>query len=345
VSAAAFLSELRRLDIRVWADGDTLRCNAPAGTLSDELREQLRRRRDDLLNFLRMAETAAVQPRAIVPLQPHGSKVPVFAVPGHNGDVFCYRALAQALGKEQPFFGLQPPGLDGDSEPLRRVEDLAAYFAEQIRAFRPRGPLIVAGFCAGGSLAFELAQQLARGDRGGFLALFGAPYPSFFRTLGQLGYRMERRARLLAEKSGRERLRYVMEKFRRRPAPQENPALDAVMALRAKVEQATLAAVRAYYPRSYPGRVHLFIPSKAWASWSVAPERWRSVARQAETYFGPDGCSNDNMLLSQNAPAFAELFRDSCELKPSREFGVQLNSKRARFSSQYFTSLLSTRRS
>src|SRR2546427_7475953 len=35
--------------------------------------------------------------------------------------------------------GLQPPGLDGRSEPLTRVEDLAAYFAAQIRTFHPNG--------------------------------------------------------------------------------------------------------------------------------------------------------------------------------------------------------------
>ena len=57
------------------------------------------------------------------------------------------RDLAQRLGNDQPFFGLEPPGLDGQSEPMDRVEDLAAYFAEQIRAFRPDGPYIIAGYC------------------------------------------------------------------------------------------------------------------------------------------------------------------------------------------------------
>src|SRR5205823_4933449 len=88
------------------------------------------------------------------PLERRGTRTPVFAVAGHNGDVFCYRALAQQLGDDQPFFGLEPPGLDGRSEPLRRVEDLAAYFAEQMRAFQPGGPYILAGFCAGGTVAF-----------------------------------------------------------------------------------------------------------------------------------------------------------------------------------------------
>ena len=39
-----------------------------------------------------------------------------------------------------PIVSVQPPGLEEGSEPLTRVEDMARYFAEQIRAFRPVGP-------------------------------------------------------------------------------------------------------------------------------------------------------------------------------------------------------------
>ena len=107
---------------------------------------------------LRKAEGIARQPDGIVPLQPRGTRIPVYAVGGHNGDVFAFRDLARHLGEDQPFFGLQPPGLDGRSEPLARVEDIAACLAAQIRAFQPSGPCVIAGYCAGGSVAFELAR-------------------------------------------------------------------------------------------------------------------------------------------------------------------------------------------
>lgn len=315
MSVAGFLSELRRLDIRVWVDGDNLRCNARAGALTDELREQLRQRKNDIVSFLRMADALAVQQSAIVPLQQNGARPPVFGVPG-AGDVFCFRALAQALGDEQPFFGLQAPGLDGRSEPLTRVEDLAAYFAEQIRAFRPDGPWIIAGKCIGGTVAYELAQQLlAGGESAGFLALFGVPYPTFFGPLSLFLARIEnraqlwrRRARLLAAQSGGERLKYAIWRLRRfKEAP------DPVMLIRAKVEAATVTAVRAYEPRPFPGRVHHFVPCDAWARRSqVKAQRWRSLAALVETYSGPDGCTEDDMLLAQYAPVFADQFRRSC---------------------------------
>jgi thioesterase domain-containing protein len=313
VSVAAFLSELRRRDIQVWVDGDQLRCNARTGALTPELRDELRQRKGDIVEFLRSAEAVSKQQRAIVPLQQNGSRVPVFAVPGHNGDVFCYRALAQSLGDQQPFFGLQPPGLDGQSEPLQGVEALAAYFAAQVREFQPRGPYIIAGFCAGGAIAFELAQQLRAGGQAiAFLALFGSPYPGFFRPWTQFRRwamrqpeLLARQARKLAGKPLSESLRYLARKMRR----QETPTLDPVLLLRAKVEQANLSAVRAYAPRPYDGTVCLFLPCREWQHAGFLALRWQSVARRSEEYSGPEGCNGDNMLLARNAPAFAELFQ------------------------------------
>src|SRR5688572_7130078 len=144
MTVTGLLAELRARDINVRADGDQLRCNAPADALTPELRDELKLRKGDLLEFLRSAGALAQKQRAIVPLQPHGNRPPVFAVAGHNGDVFCYRFLAQHLGEDQPLYGLEPPGRDGQGEPLTRVEDIAAYFASQIRAFRPDEPCIIA---------------------------------------------------------------------------------------------------------------------------------------------------------------------------------------------------------
>ena len=176
MTAAHLLAELRRLDVHVALDGTRLRLNAPVGVLTDEHKRDLAERKPEIIAFLLEAQQLAAQQRAIVPLEAAGTLTPIFAVAGHNGDVFTYRALAQALGANQPFFGLQPPGLEEGSDPLTRVEDIARYFAEQIRAFRPVGPMSIAGYCAGGSIAFELARQLAESDaRITNLILIGAP--------------------------------------------------------------------------------------------------------------------------------------------------------------------------
>jgi thioesterase domain-containing protein len=315
-----FLAELRSRDIQISTDGDRLRCNAPAGALTPELRDQLQQRKNDILKFLRSASALAEDQRAVVPLQPRGKRTPILAVGGHNGDVFCYRALAQHLGDDQPFFGLQPPGLDGHSEPLARVEDLAAYFAAQIRAFRPDGPYIIAGFCAGGTIAFELGRQLLQ-ERAAisFLALFGSPYPTSYRLLPQLRQRIDfeleralKHTRALASLSFKGRRSYIAEKLRQRKA-RFDATPDPVLVLRARVEKLTMAAVRRYSPRHFAGRVSLFLPSKEWLLSRDAPLGWRSVARSTEQYFGPDGCNGDRMLREPYARAFAELFRQCRE--------------------------------
>lgn len=317
MSVGTLLEELRRRDIELRVSGTRLLCSAPPGVLGPELQAQLRERKQDLLDFLNAAQRLAARPPAIVPLQPAGRRTPIFAAPGHNGDVFCYRALVGHLGDEQPFFGLQPPGLDGHSPPLTSVEQLAGYFAAQIRAFQPSGPYILAGYCAGGTIAFELARQLvAQGAEVRCAVLFGSACPTWYRRLPQLrqraieqSARAGRHLRALFTLSWAELQDYVADKRRlrlSRQAAARRRAADPVMALRAAVEEATLQAVEHYEPRRFAGRLCLILPNRQWRH---AADRWLgwppALAAQVEEYCGPDGCENDEMLLAPNVAPFA----------------------------------------
>ena len=102
-----------------------------------------------------------------------------------------------------------------------------------------------------------------------------------------------------------------LEKRRHRIEALRAAANDPVLALRAKVEDATLAAVRAYQPRAYPGRVALFLPSRKWRD----ADGWRRVVPHAEEYAGPDGCGSQEMLREPNTAAFATLFETAAGLK------------------------------
>jgi thioesterase domain-containing protein len=323
VIVPALLAELRTRDIQVWADGDQLRCSAPTGVLTPELKDALRVRKRDIVEFLRAAEALAGQQRAIVPLQPRGEHVPVFAVPGHNGDVFCYRALAEHLGEDQPLFGLEPPGLDGRTVPLTRIEDLAAYFAAEIRAFRPEGPYVIAGYCAGGTIAFELARQLLeQGADVRSVALFAGPWPSWYRFWPQVRHRLTSRvasliehARVLAARAPGEWPSYVDQVRRRRRAEREArraAAGDPELERRARLMRVTLGAVRRYVPRYLDARLSLFLPSRQWQRRSadaLLARRWRPLARDVEEYWGPDGGRGDRVLLEPEVRDLAALFR------------------------------------
>lgn len=318
MSVPSVLAALRARDIQVQVDGDRLRCNAPRGAMTAELRGQLEQYKPAILEFLRRAEAVALQQRSIVPLQPFGTRTPVFALAGHLGDPFCYQLLVNYLGKDQPFFGLQPPGLDGLSEPIERVEDLAAHFAEQILAFRPEGPYIIAGYCAGGAVALELARQLQqRGATVSFLALFGCLYPTLYRfwpRLLNLGPRtVLHHIKALAKLSSlKQQTQYVAEKIRWkkkvRQAELSEATADPLSAMRSRMIRVTLAAARRYKPRRFSGPVALFMSSKGFLRYGPGPRYWQSVAPLTETCFGPDDCHNDKMLLEPHASVFAEFF-------------------------------------
>ncbi len=320
----ALLSALRSRDIYVRDDGDQLRCDAPAGALTPALLEALRRRKGEILAFLRSTRAAAGRPRAIVPLQPRGGAPPIFGVPGHNGDVFCFVALARHLGEDQPFYGLQPPGLDGHASPLHRIEDLAAYFLEQIRAFDPRGPFVIAGHCAGCVTAFELGRRLQEaGAPLDSVALFGAPFAGRYRRLPRyldvaearwddLTQRLAGHARALAARPPAQWGGYVRAKValvREQRAVGRAAAPDPALVLREAVQRATLAAARRYRPRPFEGRLRLFVPSRAAVDTRDRPLRWRAFAAVSEVWFGPSGCSRDTMLREPHAKTFAELYR------------------------------------
>lgn len=94
-----------------------------------------------------------------------------------------FHALAQHLGPEQPFYGLQPRGLDGESAPHTRVEEMAAHYIEAIRVVQPQGPYLLGGHSFGSWVAFEMAQQLQkRGHEVARLFILDTPAPVFAAT-------------------------------------------------------------------------------------------------------------------------------------------------------------------
>lgn len=98
----------------------------------------------------------------LVPIQSMGSKPPLFCMHAGAGTVLFYRSLATHLGSDQPLYGLQAKGLNGNETPHTRIEDMATHYIREIRALQAEGPYYLAGYCLGAILAFEMAQQLKR---------------------------------------------------------------------------------------------------------------------------------------------------------------------------------------
>jgi thioesterase domain-containing protein len=316
VTTAEFLAELRERDVRLWVEDGQLKCDAPPGVLDERWRQQLSARKHELVALVVEAESSLSRPRSLVPLKPTGDASTLFARPGHNGDVFCYRALVNHLDPGQPLYAVEPKGLDGG--PLAdSVEEMAAYEVEQIRGFQPEGPYHLAGFCAGGVIVFEAARQLVEaGAEVARVMLLGTPFPSAFRTgavathVRSMRHRARRHMHALNTGSVSDRLDYVRDRARARARAadkQRDPAFDN----RRRIEDATVEAIKRYEPGFYPGRVDAFLPSAAWRTAGEGSEEWKRVARQVIEFVGPDGADGDNMLREPFVGAFAALLKQS----------------------------------
>ncbi|WP_338865498.1 amino acid adenylation domain-containing protein [Myxococcus stipitatus] len=215
------------------------------------------------------------------------TKRPFFCVHPVGGTVLAYAELAHLQERDQPFFGLQAPGLDGEATPLDSVEALAAHHLQVIRAVQPRGPYLLGGWSMGGTLAFEMAQQLReKGDEVELLVLidtYARPGPVdaewleperlgslFFKDLlraagAELPFSEEELARMPADVVLRE-----LEKAGRAAAALPEAGLSALRA----VFESNLRAAWRYVPRPYTGALLSLESSE-----SPRPHEWEHLAR------------------------------------------------------------------
>jgi amino acid adenylation domain-containing protein len=214
--------------------------------------------------------------RSLVPIQPAGKRSPVFALPGVGGNVLGYNVLAQLLGPEQPFYGLQSRGLDGAEEPLARIEDIAAECLRDVRAVQPKGPYYLVGACMGGVVAYEMAQQLrTAGEDIALLALIETwpPMPTTVLSLqpsprgrasAKIRFILERLQlyrTTLTQLHGRQRLRYLADRFKL--CMEIVARRDLFRGSRSEfylslVRETNLRAFQLYKPCAYSGPVVLF---------------------------------------------------------------------------------------
>jgi len=107
------------------------------------------------------AQKQSSNERAIA-LQKGYGKRPFFYLHGDwTGNAFYCFSLAEHVGKDQPFFVLEPYSFEAMAE-LPLLEEIAATQLKAIRAIQPSGPYRLGGFCNGALVVYEMARQLRR---------------------------------------------------------------------------------------------------------------------------------------------------------------------------------------
>ncbi|MEM7346523.1 MAG: thioesterase domain-containing protein, partial [Chloroflexota bacterium] len=112
---------------------------------------------------------------SLVAIRKAGRQPPIFCIPGNLGNVFAdLDPLAKHLDPQYPLYGFQ----DTVDNPTK-IETMAEQYLAEMQNVQPQGPYYLAGVCSGGTIAFEMAQQLKKqGEQVGLLALIEPAYPS-----------------------------------------------------------------------------------------------------------------------------------------------------------------------
>lgn len=214
----------------------------------------------------------SVSDTSLVPLQPGGSRTPLFLVSGaHEREEDFLRFVGSILphmGSDQPIYGFKARGLDGRSAPHRSASEMAADYIQEMREVQAEGPYLLAGNCVGGLVAFEMAQQLVQqGQKVALVALLDTPCPTdAYRRAIARHYsfwsveRVKRHWRELRELSIGGKLTYLggkVSKKARRSLPLSESARRKNNIER--VEERYAKVLARYIPRPYRGKLTLII--------------------------------------------------------------------------------------
>ena len=207
----------------------------------------------------------------VVALQPNGARNRIFWV--HYLSV----NLAKVMGDDQPFLFVVLTAEDfaslGETPTLQSI---AACLLRKILATQSQGPYTIGGFCAGGILAYEIASQMrAAGHEVSLLVLLDAPNLAYLRSHDSLadklsypGYALKRAARLGLQIT----LAHLREQLHKRIDRTPKSARSEMTVAQAMVK----AAVSAYQPKKYEGKVLLLMASERPAHMNLLPG-WQSV--------------------------------------------------------------------
>ncbi|MFI5162555.1 MAG: amino acid adenylation domain-containing protein, partial [Sphingobacteriales bacterium] len=110
--------------------------------------------------FIDKESSANIKWKSIVPIKPTGNKMPLYIVHGAGLNVLNFSDLSNYVDPQQPLFGLQGVGIDGEEIALDSIQQIASYYVSEVIKHNPSGPYAVGGYSIGGFIAVEMARQL-----------------------------------------------------------------------------------------------------------------------------------------------------------------------------------------
>ncbi|HEY9858880.1 MAG TPA: amino acid adenylation domain-containing protein, partial [Candidatus Obscuribacterales bacterium] len=131
MTTAEFLAYLRQLDIQVWLEGANLRCSAPEGVLTPELRAAIAQSKSELLHWLHQAHASASQAAPELKPLPRDQALPLS---------FAQQRLwfLDQLVPENPFYNMPAAVRLSGHLHLRALEQAFAEIVQRHETLRTR---------------------------------------------------------------------------------------------------------------------------------------------------------------------------------------------------------------
>ncbi len=257
---------------------------------------------------------------SLVPLQPHGSRPPLFIAHGVGGNVISFYGLAARLGEDQPVYGIQAQSLVGREPALLRLEDQAAYYLRDVRKVQPRGPYHLLGYSFGGTLALEMARQLkAKGEEVALLGMLDARTRQYDQTMvpsvpARLLRQISRLRLNTSRLPARDHVHYLLEKLRTRVIrfgcrTAAKFSLRKIPVWMRSAYDVNFIALENYQLESYDGRLVLFRASEQEHADGPRDLGWsRFFQRGVEIHDLPG--DHERLFLEPNLDQLADELRD-----------------------------------
>ena len=312
-STYKFLSYLRSLDIELFVDGATLRCNAPKGVITPTLQAELAERKSEILGFLlkgKLLETK--QWFSLFTVRRGGDGPPLFWV-----QYSLDNEVVNHLDREQTVYGLRygigaPPNSQLE---LPAIEALATHYLEEMLMVQPSGPFLLAGHCFGGLLVYEMAQQLHKlGHQVGLLVLVDVRVPEAYKYRLPSWENLVKLKDLTAANILKVCSKYLLAIKNRMlaslTAPLYRPDIFDDNLVRAKYI--------AYKPKPYAGRILFFEPIKDDENPALFKKEsyglaWRKLVSEVDIHEMPG--EHSRMLIAQNSMDMAAIIQTGIKAK------------------------------
>ena len=224
----------------------------------------------EILRSEKLTEYASV----LIPIQTSGNKNPLYCIGGKGGLPIRFNHLLKYISSDQPVYFFRSRGFEPGELVEDTIESIAADYLREVKKVQPFGPYNLFGESSGGLVAYEMAQQLyEQGQETAFLGMLDTyissrahvkknPLAGWFtvlrkhlQTLASGGFGgVQVYAKYYLELG-----KFKFHQFQVWINEKRNQVRFGNMPdVFSRVDEANIAAVKAYNPRPYPGSIILF---------------------------------------------------------------------------------------